>query len=168
MTSTAEPRSYRLKDKLDDVEFVGEQIAFATTETATSTRWTEVTIYRTIGQQYVIQRVGRSVLYHLHDGVCNTGIPTAYADIPQGDEDLVPCDRCNPPDVDDLEIDELVDLELDRYNVDICQADEVATKLQLSRPDGSTFMSQVAGRALAQALAADPALRQSVTVRKVQ
>jgi hypothetical protein len=161
MTSMTKSRSYRLRDKSDpDVEFVGVLLDDATTETPEATRWTEVSIYRTDGGQYVIHRVGRSVLYHQHDGVCNTGIPIEVGDL-DGDDviDLVPCERCRPGEIDTMDDTTLINKEMDRYNVDVCQAESVAKTLELVRPDGTKFISHVAQRALLGAMNADPALR---------
>jgi hypothetical protein len=169
MTSAIKMRSYRLKDKMaPDVEFTGVQLGFATTETPQATRWTEVTIYRTEGGQYVIHRIGRSVLFHRHDGVCNTGIPTAFKDVdPDEIEDLERCQKCGARFIDEYGPDEIIDLEMDRFNVDVCAPEQVGKTLELTREDGTKFISHVAQRALLEALGADQVLRDSVSVRKI-
>ena len=173
MTSMTKSRSYRLRDKAEpDVEFTGVLLDAATTETPEATRWTEISIYRTDGGQYVIHRVGRSVLFHQHDGVCNTGVPIKVGRLSEVDyADLQPCDRCRPGELDELSTDTMINQETDWYSVDVCQADQITRTLELVRPDGTRFISHVAQRALLGAMNADPALRAvraSMTPRKIQ
>lgn len=156
-------KTIRVPDKYDMVEFTGELLADVSTETPSAVRWTEIEIYRTEAGNYVIHRVGRSVLYHVHQGVCNTGVGVKARDL---DDDAQPCRRCRPPEWEDLPDEMLVDQELDKHQVDVCSAHEVQQRLTLRRPDGSTFMSNPAQRAFTIAAEADPAL-QDHTVRRV-
>lgn len=170
MTIMTRSRTFRLKNKdgEDDVEFTGVQLSLATTETPEATRWTEISIYRTGGNRYVIHRCGRSVLFHAHAGTCNTGVPVAISQLDEVDRaDLQPCVRCRPGELVDLPADAMIDREVDWYNVDDCPATEVAETLKLKREDGTKFISQVAQRALLEAMNVDHVLRDSVTVRKI-
>lgn len=170
MTIMTKPRAFRLKNKDgdDDVEFTGVQLSLATTETPEATRWTEISIYRTEGGRYVIHRCGRSVLFHAHAGTCNTGVPIMIGQLDEFDRnELQPCARCRPGEIVDIELREMIDREVDWYNVDDCPAAEVAETLKLKRDDGTKFISQVAQRALLEAMNVDAVLRDSVTVRKI-
>jgi len=166
--SDLKPQDYRLPDKYDHVEFTGTLIGESSTETPESTRWTEIRIYRTTGGKYVIYRIGRSVLFHRHDGVCNTGVARQVKDLELDDEIAVPCSKCRPGELDDLEDTDVVDEELDKHAVTVCDADDVYRQLLLKRRDDTTFMSQPARRALEMAVLADPHLALNVgTTRKV-
>lgn len=99
------------------LEFQGELVESATMETAEQQRWTELELYRvTDGTgRYVLYVLGRSVVYHVHDGACNTGTPMKVRDL---DEDAEPCKECHP---DGLEMDALVDRETDRSSAYVCE-----------------------------------------------
>lgn len=150
----------RVQDKYDMVEFRGVQLADVSTETPSSVRWTEISIYRTEAGRYIIHRVGRSVLYHAVDATCNTGVPATVGELVGDDvyDDLQPCTRCHPGDLDDLNLKTVVLRELDKHSVDVCDAGQVYDRLLLHRAGGETFMSNPAQRAYDTALAADPAL----------
>ena len=152
----------RVQDKYDMVEFRGVQLADVSTETPSSVRWTEISIYRTEAGRYIIHRVGRSVLYHDHDSTCNTGVPVAVGDLVNLEDvevdDLMPCPRCRPGDLDWLDPETVILRELDKHSVDVCDAGQVYDRLLLHRAGGETFMSNPAQRAYDTALAADPAL----------
>lgn len=162
---------HSVPDKYDDVVFNGTLIGSSSTENPDSVRWTEINIYRTEHGKYVIHRSGRSVLYHRHDGVCNTGVPRAVDTL---DAELsVPCARCRPGQLSTLTGEMVVDMELNKDSVDICEAHEVYDTLLLRRRDrltgkDTTFMSNPSQRAFEQALMTDDHLRQVTrTVRQV-
>lgn len=46
------------------MKFMGEEIAFVSTQREDEPRWTEMRIYRTAEGGYVFRRTGRSVMYH--------------------------------------------------------------------------------------------------------
>lgn len=162
---------YSVPDKYDDVEFMGELIGASSTENPDSVRWTEINIYRTEHGKYVIHRSGRSVLYHRHDGVCNTGVPRQASTLDQ--ELSVPCARCRPGRLTTLAGNTTVDMELNKDSVDVCEAHEVYDTLLLRRRDrttgnDTTFMSNPSQRAFEQALMTDEHLRKVTrTVRQV-
>lgn len=159
--------THRVLDKYEWVEFQGELLASTSTETPEATRWIELEIYRTTTGRYVIHRVGRSVLYHVHGGTCNTGVTKPASQL---DRELAqPCPRCSPATVAKLGHypATLVDVELDKDRVDTCDAAGVYATLQLKRRDPTTgeeysFLSQPARRALEEAMEHDLELRDQV------
>lgn len=143
--------TFRLFDNLEPVEFEGTLLGEASSETEDSQRWTEIYIYKTVGGRYVLHTVGRSVLYHVHDGPCNTGVPRDPAELdPELDE---PCGRCNPSTSAPL-----VDVEMDKESVTQAETAEGVYPLLLQRRGARTFMSWPATRAFEMASRADPAL----------
>lgn len=149
-------QSYSLPDKLDKWEFTGALIGEASTETPQAVRWTEIELYKTEGGHYVIHRIGRSVLYHRHDSACNTGVARRVDEL-DPEFDYQPCLRCCPRELDQLNDGDLVDEELDKHSVDVCEAEEVYDRLLLKR-DGTSFMSNPARRAMEMAIKIDPEL----------
>lgn len=99
------------------LEFQGELVADVTTEVPHQSRWTEMELYRlTDGTgRYVVHIVGRSVLYHVHDGECNSGSATDAAELP---DDAEPCSTCKPN--RDLVDGEILDFEVDRHSAYVC------------------------------------------------
>ncbi len=100
LTKNAEPQGELtcLRDSYREVEFVGTLLSEVSTDNNSSPRWTEMELYRiTKGDnrgKYVLSVMGRSVVYHTHDGSCNSGVPTAVSKIT---DEFEPCNRCNPP-----------------------------------------------------------------------
>ncbi len=127
------------------LEFHGTELAYVSTETAASPRWTEMSLFHlTDGtDRYVLQTVGRSVIYHGHDSACNSGTATRALDLP---EDAEPCPRCRPrvfdPDLEAVTDGDTVDLESDRYGVHVCAAaGDVITRLRISRVNAGALDS---------------------------
>jgi hypothetical protein len=85
-------------DGVTKVEFTGDLLAAVSTETDLP-RWLELALYKiTEGPntgKYALHTNGRSVVYHVHDGDCNKGVPKPAGDLPGYAE---PCDRCRPSD----------------------------------------------------------------------
>lgn len=118
--STESGKLTKLRDSYRDVEFVGELLSEVSTDNNSSPRWTEMELYKiTEGPnagKYVLSVMGRSVVYHQHNGSCNSGVPISVKEI---DEDFEPCHRCNPPAPSDLASTLTVDLEEDRPHVHV-------------------------------------------------
>lgn len=139
--STEEPRLIKLRDSWRDVEFVGVRLAEVSTDNSSNPRWTEMELYR-ISEgpnkgKYVLSVMGRSVVYHQHDGSCNSGVPVSVREI---DEEFEPCHRCNPPAPEALISVSTVDLEEDRPKVDV-----VADPQELLRKLYSPKLSAISG-----------------------
>lgn len=119
-TSADSSKLIKLRDSYREVEFVGQLLSEVSTDNNSSPRWTEMELYRiTDGQntgKYVLSVMGRSVVYHVHNGACNSGVPVAVKEI---DEEYEPCHRCNPPAPHALASLLSVDLEEDRPQVHV-------------------------------------------------
>lgn len=168
------PHHYELYDQYEVVAFSGWRLAHASTEPDSRTpRWTEISIYKTTGGQYVVHTVGRSLVFHRHGGPCQRGVRTEYDELPDG---AVGCRRCwDSDDVEELAEQQGtgqrpdVDLELDRFTVKIVDATGVPPALEDRRPGRQAAVSGVGQRALDQAADQDDELFAAITrVRQVE
>lgn len=115
-----ETKQIRLRDSYREVEFEGVLLSEVSTDNSSAPRWTEMELYVISSGpnqgKYVLSVMGRSVVYHVHNGQCNSGVPVAVKEI---DEEFEPCHRCNPPRSDALAGTVTVDLEEDRPQVHV-------------------------------------------------
>lgn len=96
-----EDRLYEISDKVRKIRFTGRMIGKGSTRReGGGPRWTEITIYRTAGGSYVIQREGVSLVYHRADSSCRGGELVRNEDIL---ENSVPCPDCRPPGIEALD-----------------------------------------------------------------
>lgn len=114
----------RVRDQDGPLEFEGVMVAdlswtYDMAKTYGHTRWTDLTLYRVTQESpyaYVLQVVGRSLLYHAVDGVCRSGINLTvgmvYRDTKRY-EALEACRTCTPPDLDDMDLSATVSVEED-------------------------------------------------------
>lgn len=155
-------------DRLVEIEFEGVRLGSASTERDDSLRWTEIHIYRTEGGNYVIQRLGRSVVYHVSGKSCSRGREVAGVDLPDSSE---PCDRCAPrvPEDDDFDSDEVFMHEVTLSSADVVEDPaEVHEKLStFDKERGVKRVSRVASRALQDAAAKDPVLLNSLIRKRI-
>jgi hypothetical protein len=140
-TSTA--REIRVRDELGPRIITGWPLAdlswsYAEAQSYGHDRWTDMTLYRVVGNprmRYAVQITGRSALYHRVGGPCNVGVSVPVGKL-YGDEDrydaLQPCRRpgCNPKDLDHLKDDDVVRMEVDLPKLYVCRdADEAVASL---------------------------------------
>lgn len=97
-----ENQVYKVPDRLRTLVFTGRMIGKASAQRpGGEPRWTDITIYVTEGGSYVVQREGVSLVYHRADASCRGG-----GEVVTNEEILegsVPCDRCRPPTLDELD-----------------------------------------------------------------
>jgi hypothetical protein len=165
------------------VEFRGLHIADVSTRAGTQPRWTELWLYQiTDGSAgYALANSGKSVLYHVPGGPCNTGLPRKAGDIPDDQLDRLiahdhPVDNdepCYPPSLEHLANfdDTLINVEMDRNHVIKCvtAADVVRTLQQERRVRGKTaerFLSGPATRLLRMAADSDPDILAEITRKR--
>jgi hypothetical protein len=88
-------RTVRDKDRV--LRFEAEVLATATSKRPGAVRWSELVVYRLPSQQYVISKIGRSVLAHRPD--CYRVYPDMPTWLEAGEEAQVhrePCAECLP------------------------------------------------------------------------
>ena len=139
------PAIIHIQDAAQVYEITGVVVDSISTEVPQKPQWLEITLYRCHDGtgRYVLQFVGRSVLYHTAGSQCNTGVPTLAGDdvFPK---DAEPCRRCKPPRItssswESLK-DKLFDLEMDRHKVEV--ADGRADDELLAAAAGMTTEDQ--------------------------
>lgn len=143
-----------------DTVFAGRLLASASTETPTSPRWIELDLYEIEDGprtgQFVLHRVGCSVIYHRADSECNTGSPMRLGDL---DEDAEPCPTCRPPLPGSADENTTIQREDDMVTTRVCaDGQEVVSHLRF--PSGG--YSKPAQRLLTLAKAASPVLAQQL------
>lgn len=166
---TTSPQTIRIRDASRTLEFVGVMLSDVSTETDRNPRWTEMELYKVEDGRYVLSIVGRSVVFHEHDSQCNSGVPTQVSNLSQDLlDDLEPCQRCTPPDPEDLAGTPTIDLEADRHTVHVCaDANAVVEKLRNPKTASSSGTGLISGpgqRLLAIAASLDDGIKDAVTV----
>lgn len=127
--------------------------------------WTELRLYRTEDNRYVLSVLGCSVVYHEPHSDCNSGVTTKIADLDDDRYDeLVPCQRCNPDDLDDIPEERSVDVEQVRPTVHVCAtaADLIAKLRDPKSPSGA--ISGLGQRLLGNAVRLDEELKRAMNV----
>jgi hypothetical protein len=88
-------QEYKVRDQLGrTVHFTGELLAESTTQRDDAPRWTEMELYRKTDGEYLLHRLGQSVVYHELEGPCDRGTATRGPDLPA---DAEPCHQCDAP-----------------------------------------------------------------------
>jgi hypothetical protein len=145
--------------------FDGVRLASVTTDDGNLLRWTEITIYRTEAGKYVVEKIGRTLVYHSGEpgfDCSNYGIVIKPENLP---EKAQWCPICEPPD-DPVNP---VRMETDRYNTIVTEtAPALIDACRLTNNDsrsdsfGTTFLPDVARWALTQAAELDEGVRDAV------
>lgn len=161
--TTEEPRAYSVRDQLRTLEFDGTLLARATTESPHSPRWTEIEIYKTVGGNYVVHRVGVSLVYHDADASCATGDEMTVGEL---GEDAEPCKFCDPGRFTTPTV--LVAVEADRHSADSASTPRQVGDALLIHPHGrSPYLSGPAQDVLSRAIKVDPSLRDAFQSERI-
>lgn len=136
-----------VRDDMGPLEFVGETVAdlswsYDEAYERGHTRWTDITLYRVLqdGAQYkyVIQIVGRSVLYHRLNGPCHRGVNVPVGLVRQDDEryqSLDPCPNagCQPADLEEFGDNDIVSVEENLYTLYKCPTADYVVEVMYER-----------------------------------
>jgi hypothetical protein len=148
MTQAAPEKRFQLRDGLQPITFAGQQLAFASSQVDDNPmpRWTELAIYKTISGKYVLEKVGRSDVFHAEfcprpgkGAMRYPSIMEALADVDPkaGESDLanffVPCDSCKPS----YDSEEGVVVEQDMHSVDAYESPEKLIEALYYRKNGA-------------------------------
>lgn len=105
-------------------------------------RWTDITLYRVLQDDipfaYMIQVVGRSVVYHKNGGPCRRGVNLLVGSLVQDEaryDALEACQEpgCEPTDLDDLSDSDKVSVEVDIPSLHKCKDAAEAVKILYDR-----------------------------------
>lgn len=154
-----EAQEIELEGPTSSVTFTGWCLAEVSTRTRRSLRWTMMELYRIQNPQtdtnYVLYIIGRSVLFHLEDSDCNSGVLMPFGELP---EEAAPCRDCVTQSKT-FGDEELVTFEDDLLTIHRCAtAAEVIEKLfQINHDTSKPEISRPALRLLKNASIIDPA-----------
>lgn len=157
-----------LTDRHQEVEFSGKRLGSASTEKDDSVRWTEIHLYLTDGGNYVIERLGQSLVYHLTKTECDkgTGMLVKGKHIHQESE---PCDRCRPltPEDEGFDPEQVFTHEKMLSSVEVVeQPEDLQNALSMyDRKRRVMRISHVASQALHEAAGNDPRLLNALIKR---
>jgi hypothetical protein len=122
----------------------GELLGSSTSYRYGSTRWIEFKLYKTISGQYVLSRVGVSIVYH--GAACGLVINYNLQEMSRENLELnsIPCERCSPDDSI-----ELIFPEKNRYWAQVSeQPSAVLDALYKYDDNGARYLTNVAQRLL--------------------
>jgi hypothetical protein len=146
--------------------FDGVRLASVSTDDGSLLRWTEIAIYRTEAGKYVVEKIGRSVVYHSLDG-CDFGVKT---DLEELIEEAHPCPICKPS----YDPTGPVKMETDRYHTVLTEnapalIDACRMTNNDSRSDsfGTVFLPNVARKALTQAAELDEGIQDAFLTQRI-
>lgn len=137
-----------VRDGAGPLSFQGETIAdlswdYGEAEGRGHVRWTDISLHKVYGNarySYVIQVVGRSVVYHKPGLPCQRGINTRVGRLREDDDRyaaLVACNNCAPTELDDLADGNMVAVEQDIPTLHKCvDARDVVDVMQRRSRDG--------------------------------
>lgn len=154
-----------IRDRLREIVFRGVKLGSSSTEKDDSLRWTEIHIYRTDGGNYVIERLGRSLIYHVRGASCDSshGMKVRGTSLSEESE---PCPSCKPlaPEDDGFDDDSVFSHETTMSSVEwVDRAEDVHDALSIyDKRRKVTRISYVASQALQSAAANDPNLLNAV------
>lgn len=152
---------FNLKDGQRPITFMGWKLAEADSQSGTDIRWTELTLYKTLNGRYVLEKIGRSDVFH--SDACkrrSKGVKFGSLDIAaenELDDDVtleevyVPCEDCKPS-FDD----EPVWVERDISAVTLAEsAEKLVESLFRKDNDNMKYLSRVSRALLEKATEAD-------------
>jgi hypothetical protein len=158
--------NYTVQDRVRRLSFQGKLIGKSSTRRSGSLRWTDISIYRTAGGQYIVQREGLSLVYHWENASCARGelispkeLLAEGLDVPPIDQPVA-CPICDPPQRDVLSALQSNPGQGFRREVTISSADVTSDPQDI--PRHLLFkgrLTTVGVEALEEAVRNDPALR---------
>lgn len=146
---------YYVRDKIRTREVEGVKLSESTSRVPHQPRWVEFSLYRTKSGQYVLARVGHSLVYHDQDCFLVTRNKLSEVDGLELSGEYVPCTKCRP---DRADVDGVFP-EKPRYAMWICVKPEAVIKcLLMEDDDGTEYLTNVAERLLVDAAKLDPVI----------
>ncbi len=133
-------------------------------------RWTDIALYRVHESdspyEYVIQIVGRSVLYHRSGGPCPQGTGTTVRRLRQDEARyaaLLSCNEtgCQPEDLEDLKDSDMVSVEGDWFTLIKCR-DAADTVHAIQNREGREQMGKLSAKLLQVASWSDEGIKQAM------
>lgn len=145
-----------VRDGQRELEFDGTLLSSSSSRRPGSQRWVEFDLFRTIGGQYVLSRVGRSTCFHRPDCAVVSRNRNSDLQSPSSlEQGSTACRECRPS-----AHDELVAPEQPRYWAQVSETPSgVVSSLYKYDEDGTRYLTHVAKRLLADAASQDEHIR---------
>lgn len=171
---TMRKKQFTVHDRLGPVKFVGQRLAYCKWGGGEDKlRWTDMALYKITTEEseyrYVLEIIAKSYLYHRMDGPCvrSRHRTSRVADIRANGhrwENLRPCPRCAPGELEDMQDSDTVSEETDDRTILPCTSPSDIIK-KLYQRNGE--ISEVAAECLQQAAKEDPEIATAwITVRR--
>jgi hypothetical protein len=154
---------YEVKDGSRTLQFNGLQLGKSSSHRRGSTRWIEFELYRTESGQYVLSRVGVSLVFH--GAACPLVKRYGLLELSASDlhRDALPCEECNPTDEA-----EMVFPEKYRYWAQVSEdPDAVLDALYKYDQGGARYLTNVAQRLLEDASEQDERIEKVYRVEMI-
>jgi hypothetical protein len=154
---------YEVKDGSRTLQFNGVQLGKSSSHRRGSTRWIEFELYRTESGQYVLSRVGVSLVFH--GAACPLVKRYGLQELISSDlhRDALPCEDCNPTDEA-----EMVFPEKYRYWAQVSEdPDAVLDALYKYDQGGARYLTNVAQRLLEDASEQDDKIEKVYRVEMI-
>lgn len=153
-------KNYKVKSGSRIFEFDGTLLAESSSQRSDSVRWVEFRLYVTVGGTYVLERVGRSDVFHnlACPVVERNGLKFHPEDALEGRH--FPCLECDP----DEEFD-LIVIEKDRHFAVTSDDPRTIINALYKKGDSVSYMTKVTERLIDVAAAKDKRLEQAYRVQ---
>lgn len=156
---------HSVRDGVRTLEFDGILLAASSSWTKNKPRWVEFELYRTPKNQYVLARIGDSVLYHNSECYAVTRNRLSAIAPENLDDDSMPCPTCKASRMDP----EGVFPETPRYMAQV-SSDPVGVVYTLMQEDdnGLRYLTNVAQRLLIEASTLDVGIRRAFRTEHIE
>jgi hypothetical protein len=155
---------YEVKDGARTLKFEGQLLGQSSSYRRGSDRWIEFALYKTRGGEYILARVGVSLVFHsaICPLVARYGLQEAEVDKIR--DDAVPCEECSP----DFEEPLLYPEKFRYWTLRSREPEAVLDALYKSGNDGIKYLTKVAERLLNDAALEDTEIDQIYRIEYIQ
>lgn len=156
---------FSVRDSVRTLEFVGQKLAESSSREPYKPRWVEFELFVTSKGQYIISRIGKSILYHADSCPIVTRNRLSAVDGSELPDFYIPCSECRPSRID---IDGVFP-ETPRYWAQHCgTAKGVVEALMQYDKNGTEYLTHVACELLEDAGNFDPKIKQAFLVNVIE
>lgn len=142
-----------VRDGSSNLKFDGDKLAESSSRTYGRTRWVEFQLYRTVGGQFVVARIGVSLYYHKAECPVVSRNKLKAVDVADVPADRVACETCSPvPHLEDV-----LYPETPRYWAQVIDSGQGVVESLYKYDDlGARYLTNVARTLLSTAARIDP------------
>lgn len=150
---------HQVRDGNRLLTFDGQLLATVTSRTPDRDRWTDMSIYKTTGGSYILEKVGRSVRLHMPGcGDILKDLPLFQQEHPGDDPEIGYswCERCSPPIGEEYDFTTLL-VEEDRFWATISTDPEVIIDALWRKREGYRRLPRISTQLLTDLCLVEPA-----------